>query len=71
MIWKFSALDKFEDKQKSSEIHSGESTLIGPSAQIVWPTVSQEILDVDVGGGFRGILITSGFFLDLVSIWKN
>nr|YP_009555703.1 photosystem I P700 apoprotein A1 [Selaginella kraussiana]AZU95820.1 photosystem I P700 apoprotein A1 [Selaginella kraussiana] len=32
-----------------------------PSAQIVWPIVGQEILNGDVGGGFRGIQITSGF----------
>jgi photosystem I P700 chlorophyll a apoprotein A1 len=35
---------------------------IKPSAQVVWPIVGQEILNGDVGGGFQGIQITSGFF---------
>jgi photosystem I P700 chlorophyll a apoprotein A1 len=35
---------------------------IKPSAQVVWPVVGQEILNGDVGGGFHGIQITSGFF---------
>ncbi|MEM9540238.1 MAG: photosystem I core protein PsaA [Cyanobacteria bacterium P01_E01_bin.42] len=35
---------------------------IKPSAQVVWPVVGQEILNGDMGGGFRGIQITSGFF---------
>ncbi|KAJ8746904.1 hypothetical protein K2173_010176 (mitochondrion) [Erythroxylum novogranatense] len=35
---------------------------IGPSAQVVWPIVGQERLNGDVGGGFQGIQITSGFF---------
>jgi photosystem I P700 chlorophyll a apoprotein A1 len=35
---------------------------IKPSAQVVWPIVGQEILNADVGGGFRGIQITSGLF---------
>ena len=35
---------------------------IKPSAQIVWPIVGQEILNGDVGGGFQGVQITSGFF---------
>jgi photosystem I P700 chlorophyll a apoprotein A1 len=35
---------------------------IKPSAQVVWPIVGQEILNGDVGGGFRGIQITSGLF---------
>ncbi|KAA8532476.1 hypothetical protein F0562_032509 [Nyssa sinensis] len=39
-----------------------DPTHIGPSAQVVWPIVGQEILNGDVGGGFRGIQITSGFF---------
>ncbi|KAK8600893.1 hypothetical protein V6N13_059365 [Hibiscus sabdariffa] len=34
--------------------------------QVVWPIVGQEILNGDVGGGFRGIQITSGFF----QIWR-
>jgi photosystem I P700 chlorophyll a apoprotein A1 len=37
-------------------------TGIKPSAQVVWPIVGQEILNADVGGGFHGIQITSGFF---------
>jgi len=37
-------------------------TVIKPSAQVVWPIVGQEILNADVGGGFHGIQITSGFF---------
>jgi photosystem I P700 chlorophyll a apoprotein A1 len=41
-------------------------TGIKPSAQIVWPIVGQEILNGDVGGGFQGIQITSGFF----QIWR-
>ncbi len=35
---------------------------IKPSAQQVWSIVGQDILNGDVGGGFRGIQITSGFF---------
>ncbi|KAJ0477904.1 putative photosystem I PsaA/PsaB [Helianthus annuus] len=35
-------------------------------AQVVWPIVGQEILNGDVGGGFRGIQITSGFF----QLWR-
>ena len=33
-----------------------DPTRIKPSAQVVWPIVGQEILNGDVGGGFRGIL---------------
>ncbi|KAM0011669.1 Photosystem I P700 chlorophyll a apoprotein A1 [Helianthus debilis subsp. tardiflorus] len=43
-----------------------DPTHIGPSAQVVWPIVGQEILNGDVGGSFRGIQITSGFF----QIWR-
>ncbi|KAL5073191.1 hypothetical protein RYX36_012175 [Vicia faba] len=43
-----------------------DPTHIRPSAQVVWPIVGQEILNGDVGGGFRGIQITSGFF----QIWR-
>jgi photosystem I P700 chlorophyll a apoprotein A1 len=43
-----------------------DPTHIGPSAQVVWPIVGQEILNGDVGEGFRGIQITSGFF----QIWR-
>lgn len=39
---------------------------IKPSAQVVWPVVGQEILNGDVGGGFQGVQITSGFF----QIWR-
>jgi photosystem I P700 chlorophyll a apoprotein A1 len=41
-------------------------TGIKPSAQVVWPIFGQEILNGDVGGGFHGIQITSGFF----HIWR-
>jgi len=40
---------------------------IKPSAQVVWPVVGQDILNGDVGGGFHGIQITSGFF----QIWRG
>ena len=43
-----------------------DPTHIKPSAQVVWPIVGQEILNGDVGGGFQGIQITSGFF----QIWR-
>jgi len=39
---------------------------VKPSAQVVWPIVGQEILNADVGGGFQGIQITSGFF----QLWR-
>ena len=39
-----------------------DPTGIKPSAQVVWPIFGQEILNGDVGGGFRGIQITSGLF---------
>ena len=39
---------------------------IKPSAQVVWPIVGQEILNGDVGGGFRGVQITSGLF----HVWR-
>jgi photosystem I P700 chlorophyll a apoprotein A1 len=39
---------------------------IKPSAQVVWPIFGQEILNADVGGGFQGIQITSGFF----QLWR-
>ncbi len=42
-------------------------TIIKPSAQIVWPIVGQEILNGDVGGGFQGVQITSGFF----QLWRS
>jgi photosystem I P700 chlorophyll a apoprotein A1 len=44
-----------------------DPTHIGPSAQVVWLIVGQEILNGDVGGGFRGIQITSRFFFQ---IWR-
>jgi photosystem I P700 chlorophyll a apoprotein A1 len=37
-------------------------TTIKPSAQVVWPIVGQEILNGDVGGGFSGVQVTSGWF---------
>nr|YP_009654399.1 photosystem I P700 apoprotein A1 [Pleurostichidium falkenbergii]QCH39686.1 photosystem I P700 apoprotein A1 [Pleurostichidium falkenbergii] len=42
-------------------------TIVKPSAQIVWPIVGQEILNADVGGGFQGVQITSGFF----QLWRS
>jgi photosystem I P700 chlorophyll a apoprotein A1 len=33
---------------------------------VVWPIFGQEILNADVGGGFQGIQITSGFF----QLWR-
>ena len=41
-----------------------EFTYMWPSAQVVWPIVGQEILNGDVGGGFRGIQITSDFQIE-------
>jgi len=37
-------------------------TTIKQSAQVVWPIVGQEILNGDVGGGFAGVQVTSGWF---------
>ena len=37
-------------------------TTIKPSSQVVWPIVGQEILNGDVGGGFSGVQVTSGWF---------
>jgi len=37
-------------------------TTIKQSAQVVWPIVGQEILNGDVGGGFSGVIVTSGWF---------
>ncbi|XP_035838272.1 photosystem I P700 chlorophyll a apoprotein A1-like [Helianthus annuus] len=54
------------DTAKSIYSELPVSTHIGPSAQVVWPIVGQEILNGDVGGGFRGIQITSGFF----QLWR-
>nr|YP_009315374.1 Photosystem I P700 apoprotein A1 [Yamadaella caenomyce]SCW23829.1 Photosystem I P700 apoprotein A1 [Yamadaella caenomyce] len=39
---------------------------VKPSAQVVWPIVGQEILNGDVGGGFQGIQVTSGWF----QLWR-
>ena len=39
-----------------------DPTHIGPSAQVVWPIVGQEILNGDMGGGFQGIQIIFGVF---------
>nr|YP_009313331.1 Photosystem I P700 apoprotein A1 [Dichotomaria marginata]SCW21585.1 Photosystem I P700 apoprotein A1 [Dichotomaria marginata] len=41
-------------------------TAIKPSAQVVWPIVGQEILNADVGGGFQGVQVTSGWF----QLWR-
>ena len=43
-----------------------DPTHVKPSAQVVWPIVGQEILNGDVGGGFQGVQITSGFF----QLWR-
>ena len=40
---------------------------IKPSAQVVWPIFGQEILNADMGDGFRGIQITSGLF----QMWRG
>jgi photosystem I P700 chlorophyll a apoprotein A1 len=57
----------FHDARFSNfEAWLSDPTHIGPSAQVVWPIVGQQILNDDVGGGFRGIQITSGFF----QIWR-
>jgi len=40
--------------------------VVKPSAQVVWPIVGQEILNGDVGGGFQGLQVTSGFF----QLWR-
>jgi photosystem I P700 chlorophyll a apoprotein A1 len=37
-------------------------TTIKQSGQVVWPIVGQEILNGDVGGGFSGVQVTSGWF---------
>jgi photosystem I P700 chlorophyll a apoprotein A1 len=41
-------------------------TTVKPSAQVVWPVGGQEVLNGDVGGGFAGVQITSGWF----HIWR-
>ncbi|MBE9111996.1 photosystem I core protein PsaA [Nodosilinea sp. LEGE 07298] len=38
-----------------------------PSAQVVWPIFGQELLNADMGDGFRGIQITSGLF----QMWRG
>ncbi|MEO0985878.1 MAG: photosystem I core protein PsaA [Cyanobacteria bacterium J06639_14] len=48
------------------EAWMADPTAIKPSAQVVWPIVGQEILNGEVGGGFQGIQITSGFF----QLWR-
>ena len=40
---------------------------VKPSAQTVWSIVGQDILNGDMGGGFRGIQITSGLF----QVWRG
>jgi photosystem I P700 chlorophyll a apoprotein A1 len=42
-------------------------TTIRPSSQVVWPIVGQEILNGDVGGGFSGVRVTSGWF----EMWRS
>jgi photosystem I P700 chlorophyll a apoprotein A1 len=41
-------------------------TTIKPSSQVVWNIVGQEILNGDVGGGFFGVQVTSGWF----ELWR-
>ena len=41
-------------------------TTVKQSSQVVWPVVGQEILNGDVGGGFSGVQVTSGFF----ELWR-
>ena len=41
-------------------------TTVKQSAQVVWPVVGQELLNGDVGGGFSGVQVTSGFF----ELWR-
>ena len=41
-------------------------TTVKTSAQVVGPVVGQEVLNGDVGGGFAGVQITSGWF----HIWR-
>merc|ERR1712177_29464 len=48
------------------EASLSDPTNTKPSAQVVWDIVGQDILNGDVGGGFRGVQITSGFF----HIWR-
>nr|YP_009240485.1 P700 apoprotein subunit Ia [Lotharella vacuolata]BAU62619.1 P700 apoprotein subunit Ia [Lotharella vacuolata] len=48
------------------EIWVNDPVTIKPSAQVVWPIVGQEILNGDVGFGFRGVQITSGLF----HVWR-
>ena len=40
---------------------------VKPSAQTVWSIVGQDILNGDMGGGFRGIQTTSGLF----QVWRG
>ncbi|CAH1427512.1 unnamed protein product [Lactuca virosa] len=54
------------DRDLNYDAWLSDPTHIRPSAQVVWPIVGQEILNGDLGGGFRGIHITSGFF----QIWR-
>ncbi|KAI4994067.1 hypothetical protein ZWY2020_008597 [Hordeum vulgare] len=42
-----------------------DPTHIGPSAQVVWPIVGQEILNGDVGGGFFKLWRASGITSEL------
>ena len=40
---------------------------VKPSAQVVWPSVGQDILNADLGGNTTGLQITSGFF----QLWRS
>nr|YP_009193415.1 photosystem I P700 apoprotein A1 [Takakia lepidozioides] len=48
-------------RSSNHEAWPSDPTHIKPSAQVVRPIVGQEIPNGDVGGGFQGIQITSGF----------
>jgi photosystem I P700 chlorophyll a apoprotein A1 len=54
-------------KFSNYEAWLSDPTGIKPSAQVVWPIFGQEILNAEVGGGFQGIQITSGFF----QLWRG
>ncbi|KAL9989936.1 Photosystem I P700 chlorophyll a apoprotein A1 [Helianthus debilis subsp. tardiflorus] len=48
-----------------------DPTHIGPSAQVVWPIVGQEILNGDVGGGLPRNTNNLWVFSALASIWNT
>ena len=50
---------------RNPEFHVGNFA-VNYVASSSWPVVGHEILNGDVGGGFQGVQITSGFF----QIWR-